>query len=52
MPEAKAREKALAAIIAEERLKEAESEEAKSHEMLPGESLDEFLTRIEHELQD
>ncbi len=36
----------------EKRLKEAESEEAKSHEMLPGESLDEFLTRIEHELQD
>lgn len=36
----------------QKRLKEAESEDAKSHEMLPGESLDEFLTRIEHELQD
>ena len=33
----------------QKRLKEAESEDAKSHEMLPGESLDEFLTRIEHE---
>lgn len=35
----------------EKRLKEAESGEATSHEMLPNESLDEFLTRIEHELQ-
>ena len=36
----------------EKRLKEAESEKDKSHEMLPNESLDDFLTRIEHELQD
>ena len=36
----------------EERLKEIESGEAKLHEMLPDESLDEFLKRIEHELQD
>ena len=35
----------------EKRLKEAESGEVTSHEMLPNESLDEFLTRIEHELQ-
>ena len=35
----------------EKRLKEAESDEATSREMLPNESLDEFLTRIEHELQ-
>lgn len=36
----------------EERLKEIESGEAKLHEMLPDESLDEFLKRIEQELQD
>ena len=36
----------------EERLKEIESGEAKLHEMLPDESLDEFLKRIERELQD
>ena len=34
----------------EERLKESEKEDAVFHEMLPDESLDEFLTRIEHEL--
>ena len=33
-----------------ERLKEAEKEDAVFHEMLPDESLDDFLTRIEHEL--
>ena len=35
----------------EERLQKAESDGASSHEMLPNESLDEFLTRIAHELQ-
>ena len=34
----------------EERLRESEKEDAKFHEMLPDESLDDFLTRIEHEL--
>ncbi len=34
----------------EESLKESEKEDAVFYEMLPGESLDDFLTRIEHEL--
>ena len=34
----------------EERLKESEKADAVFHEMLPDESLNEFLTRIEHEL--
>ena len=34
----------------EKRIKESEKEDAVFYEMLPDESLDDFLTRIEHEL--